>query len=270
MILENLLRTTELLAMQDKFLHAMKEAIQEIAETMLFVDIIPGLTEYARCTVGADVSAVIGYSSALKGSMRLAGPQATVLKLAAALLGEERDTLDKEMEDGFSELANMIAGGVQTRVEGDLGTIRMSPPVVISGKNHQVSSDRSFICVSHQFELDGMPFFTELYYSQEKLADKSEDEGKDRRYGFSLSLPIAAMSMGGEEETLAAPQTTDPPLKTIPLDTDAFAAAVRAAFTRQVEGWSREITQEMVRQMLPNMAEKLVRMEIERIKREGL
>ncbi|MBF0609942.1 MAG: chemotaxis protein CheX, partial [Magnetococcales bacterium] len=128
--------------MQDKFLQAIRDAIQEIAETMLFVEIIPGESEHARCSLGADVSAVIGYSSSLKGSMRLAGPQKTVLKLAAALLGEERDVLDKEMEDAFSELANMIAGGVQTRVEGELGMIRMSPPVVISGKNHQVSSDR--------------------------------------------------------------------------------------------------------------------------------
>ncbi|NGZ26566.1 MAG: hypothetical protein G8345_06730 [Magnetococcales bacterium] len=257
--------------MQDKFLQAIRDAIQEIAETMLFVEIIPGESEHARCSLGADVSAVIGYSSSLKGSMRLAGPQKTVLKLAAALLGEERDVLDKEMEDAFSELANMIAGGVQTRVEGELGMIRMSPPVVISGKNHQVSSDRSFICVSHQFDLDGDPFFTELYYSQEKAEEKGSED-KNRRYGFSLTLPLPGFPGDGNEDLSAfAPQSEDEEVpKSIPLDTEAFVTAVKAAFAKQMEGWSKEVTQEMVRHMLPALAEKLVRQEIERIKREGL
>ncbi|MBF0284730.1 MAG: chemotaxis protein CheX [Magnetococcales bacterium] len=244
---------------QKELVTALREAIQEIAETMLFVEITPKQYDDQRCTLGADTSAVIGYSGALKGSMRLAGPLPSVMKLAGALLGEERDTLDKEMEDAFSEMANMIAGGVQTRLEGTVGTIRMSPPVVISGKNHQVSSDHSFQCVSHQFELDGEPFFTEVFYA---FGDHPVDD--PQKYGFSLAVPMPRMpgmeSVSDEAEAASA----------LAVDGAQLAAAVREAFAREIEGWAQETARDLVRKLLPDLAERLVREEIERIKREGL
>lgn len=255
--------------MADHFLQAVRDAIQEIAETMLFVEIAPGPAGSDRCTMGADVSAVIGYSGAIKGSLRLAGPMPSVLKLASALLGEERDSLDKEMEDGFSEMANMIAGGVQSRLEATVGTIRMSPPVVISGRNHQVSSDRSFHCASHQFELDGEPFFTEIYYSEEPVPAHAGD-----KYGFSLTIPMphaAGFSESvGEGGEIGPSYEAEPAVKTILLDEAALAKAVKEAFASEVTSWSQEVTQHMVRELLPALAEQLVRAEIERIKREGL
>lgn len=240
--------------MPERFIKALGEAVQEIAETMLFVEITKGRAEKGRSTLGADHSAVIGYSAALKGSMRLAGPQSGVLKLAAALMGEERDTLDKEMEDAFAEMANMIAGGVQSRMEPEIGTIRMSPPVVISGRNHMVSSDRSFNCISHQFELEGEPFFTEIYYSEESLGDQ-DAEG---RYGFVLASPNDKAGCPGA--------VAEPPR----VDGEALAAAVRQAFAAEMEQWSREVASAMVSKMLPELAERMVREEIERIKKEGV
>lgn len=258
--------------MADHFLSAVREAIQEIAETMLFVEIAPGKADHERCTLGADVSAVIGYSGAIKGSLRLAGPMPSVLKLAGALLGEERDSLDKEMEDAFSEMANMIAGGVQSRLESTVGTIRMSPPVVISGRSHQVSSDRSFNCASHQFELDNEPFFTEIYYSEEPIPANAQD-----KYGFSLTIPMPnaagfgeSVGEGGQVGLVPDEAASQSQQRSIPLDEAALAAAVRNAFAAEVQAWSREVTQGMVREMLPALAERLVREEIDRIKREGL
>ena len=242
---------------QEQLVTALREAIQEIAETMLFVEIIPLQHDDQRSTLGADTSAVIGYSGALKGSLRLAGPHPSVMKLAGALLGEERDSLDKEMEDAFSEMANMIAGGVQTRLEGTLGPIRMSPPVVISGRNHQVSSDHSFQCVSHQFELDGEPFFTEIFFAIGEQKQQYEDPQK---YGFSLSVPMPKMA-GMEQEGEA-------PTEVKPVDGAALAAAVREAFAREIQGWAHETARDLVRKMLPDIAERLVKQEIERIKQE--
>lgn len=248
--------------MADNIINALKEAVQEIAETMLGVEIQEISSGTERCTLGADSSAVIGYSGALRGSLRLAGPMVTVLKLAATLVGEERPTLDKEMEDAFAELANMIAGGVQSRLEADVGMIRMSPPVVISGKNHQVSSDRSFSCISVQFELEGSLFFTEVYYTIDK-PEKVDTQGK---YGFSLAVPMPhapGFGIGGD-----APGHDDS--RHLAVDGAMLANAVKEAFAKEINEWSQEVTREMVRRMLPELAERLVREEIERIKREGL
>lgn len=246
--------------MADNIINALKEAVQEIAETMLGVEIQEVSAATERCTMGADSSAVIGYSGALRGSLRLAGPMTAVLKLAATLVGEERPTLDKEMEDAFAELSNMIAGGVQSRLEADIGMIRMSPPVVISGKNHQVSSDRSFSCISVQFELEGIPFFTEVFYTIEHVAKDKETQGK---YGFSLAVPMPhAAGFGGEEG--------EGETRSQPVDGAVLAHAVKEAFSKEIGEWSQEVTREMVKRLLPELAERLVREEIERIKREGL
>lgn len=246
--------------MADNIINALKEAVQEIAETMLGVEIQEVSSGTERSTMGADSSAVIGYSGALRGSLRLAGPLVAVLKLAATLVGEERPTLDKEMEDAFAELGNMIAGGVQSRLEADVGMIRMSPPVVISGKNHQVSSDRSFSCISVQFELDGSPFFTEVFYTIENAA--KETHGK---YGFSLAVPMPHAAGFGGDEAAGGGES-----RQAPVDGAVLASAVKEAFAKEISEWSQELTREMVRRMLPELAERLVREEIDRIKREGL
>lgn len=159
--------------MPDRLVAALRESVQEIAETMLFVEISPGASTRDHCRIAADSSAVIGYSGALTGGMRLGGSSSSVLKLASTLLGEERDTLDNDMEDAFMELANMIAGGVQTRIEGDMGTISITPPVMVSGSGQKVINEENLDCVHQEFDLDGEAFFTELYYIGSALNPKS-------------------------------------------------------------------------------------------------
>jgi chemotaxis protein CheX len=263
--------------MSEQFINALREAIQEIAETMLFVDIVALEATKGRSNLSADVSAVVGYSSALKGSMRLAGPQASAVKLAGALLGEERDAMDKEMEDSFSEMANMIAGGVQTRIEtgGMLkGHIRMSPPVIISGTNHQVSSDRSFECVSHQFDLDGNTFFAEIYYSRESLENGPDEDDDETKYGFSLTIPMPTMPGSGTRDRDRDDEGEEEPPKKVEVAVDVNEQAVRKILQEvcmeKLEAMARETAQSMASDMLPEIAERLVREEIERIKRDGL
>lgn len=266
--------------MLDKCIEALREAIQEIAETMLFVEILPVEATKTRSTHSADVSAVIGYSSALKGSMRLAGPEPSVRKLAGALLGEERDMMDKEMEDAFSEMANMIAGGVQTRLEGlglFNGHIRMSPPVIISGQNHQVSSDRSFRCASHTFEMEGESFFAEIYYSEDSMNANNDDDDEETKYGFSLSIPMPASatpkadSSAHTEDGLADDEATAEIKEVkVEVEEEALREALKKVCQEKIERMAQNTTSDMVREMLPELAEKMVREEIERIKNAGL
>lgn len=251
--------------MPNRFLDTMTEAILEIAETMLFVEIGQGEPQMTKSTLPGDMSSVIGYSGALKGSLRLGGQTPAVLKLAGALLGEERDEVDKEMEDAFSEMANMVAGGVQTRLLDSFGDIRMSPPVIISGPNHEVTSDRSFDCVSKDFQLDGETFFIEIYYSHDSLPTGAPGEGEDdsdAAFGFSL------MGQGDDESG-----ETPAPAAPAEVSEQQVLAAVEGALGDRLDGageqfqeMGREIAREMIRELLPEIAERVVREEIEKIK----
>ncbi|MBF0108152.1 MAG: chemotaxis protein CheX [Magnetococcales bacterium] len=149
--------------MNDLLSMALSDAVTEIAQTMLFTDIGIGPFEVQGNLQTADFSAIVGYGGGLNGSLRLGGSLNASLRLAGALLGETRESWDQELEDAFGEMANMIAGGVQTRIEGLVGTITLTPPMVIQGKNHQIAGQQPSHRLCRHFEIDGMGFFCEIH-----------------------------------------------------------------------------------------------------------
>lgn len=151
--------------MQEKIDAAAREAVEEIASAMLFVTIVPTSSAANGAETVADVSAIVGLSGGLKGGARLASPLETVTALASALIGEDVHELNAESEDAFGELANMITGGIQTRLAGELGNINLSPPVVITGNGHRARGYSGDRIARTEFELEGKPFFVEVFYS---------------------------------------------------------------------------------------------------------
>lgn len=146
----------------DKINAAAREAVEEIASTMLFVSIHP-MSSGTDVEVG--ISAIVGLNGGLKGCARLGSPNGTAIALASALMGEEIGEFTAEGADAFGELANMITGGIQTRLSGELGEINLTPPVVINGPGHTAHCDSCDQIAVTQFESDGSPFFFEVMYS---------------------------------------------------------------------------------------------------------
>jgi len=150
---------------QDKINTAARDSVDEIVSTMLFVPINPVPTRADSAIVEADISAIVALSGDLKGGVRLGSPGKTAMALASALMGEELEEINADVEDAFGELANMVTGGIQMRLGGELGEINLSPPFVITGKNHKAHGDSSDHIAMTRFELDGKPFFIEVFYS---------------------------------------------------------------------------------------------------------
>ncbi|MEO5330733.1 MAG: chemotaxis protein CheX [Magnetococcus sp. YQC-5] len=141
----------------------MGEAVQEIAETMLFVEIEPGSIVTDASDLALDYCATIQFSDGIQGVFCLIALQRSALKLASALMGEERLEMDVEMDDAFKEVANMVAGGLVTRVEGRHGSVNMTPPLLMRDGSHPGGSDeQEWLRVHHKFALDGVPFCAEL------------------------------------------------------------------------------------------------------------
>ena len=122
--------------MEDKLRTAIQDALNEIATTMLFVDVQPVDENEQK----ADASVEVKLSGGINGGLHLNLPLGGARALAAALMGETPEGLDDETKDAIGELANMIAGGLQTRMSGELGEINLTPPEITIGPK-QLSSD---------------------------------------------------------------------------------------------------------------------------------
>ncbi len=61
-------------------------------------------------------------------------------RLAGALLMTEYDSVNEEVLDAVAEIANMIIGNVKTIFEERLGSLGLTVPTVIFGRNYQTRS----------------------------------------------------------------------------------------------------------------------------------
>jgi chemotaxis protein CheX len=87
-----------------------------------------------------DVTAVIGISGQLSGSIYLSMAETVALRLISAMLGQEAAELDDLGQSGIAEMANVIAGsaGIQLAEEGiETG---INPPLVLVGRGARLSS----------------------------------------------------------------------------------------------------------------------------------
>jgi chemotaxis protein CheX len=87
-----------------------------------------------------DVTAVIGISGSLTGSIYLSMAEPTALKIISAIIGQETTELDELGQSGIAEMANVIAGtaGIELAEEGI--ETQINPPLVLVGRGARLST----------------------------------------------------------------------------------------------------------------------------------
>jgi chemotaxis protein CheX len=87
-----------------------------------------------------DVTAVIGISGSLTGSIYLSMAEPTALRIIGAIIGQETTELDELGQSGIAEMANVIAGtaGIGLSEEG-IETL-INPPLVLVGRGARLST----------------------------------------------------------------------------------------------------------------------------------
>ncbi len=91
------------------------------------------------CTT-EDVTAVVGISGSVRGSMYLSMSRDTALALVSRMLGQPVADFDELAQSGIAELANVIAGTASTTLStlGQEATI--TPPLMLLGAGASISS----------------------------------------------------------------------------------------------------------------------------------
>jgi chemotaxis protein CheX len=94
--------------------------------------------------VSYDVSAIIGFSGQVIGSVVVSFQMDAALKLVKAFAGVDLTADSPDFADAIGELANMIAGSAKK----DLGaTASITCPSVVLGANHVIARLRGVPCV---------------------------------------------------------------------------------------------------------------------------
>jgi chemotaxis protein CheX len=109
-----------------------KETAAEVKRGGLLLEGNPYTTE--------DVTAVIGISGSLTGSIYLSMAEPTALKMISAIIGQDTTELDELGQSGIAEMANVIAGtaGIELAEEG-IDT-QINPPLVLVGRGARLST----------------------------------------------------------------------------------------------------------------------------------
>ena len=88
----------------------------------------------------SDITAVIGVTGKLRGSVLYEMNRETALSVASKMVGEPVDTLDEMSMSALGELANMITGNAATLLTQAGYTCDISPPVMLEPRGVAITS----------------------------------------------------------------------------------------------------------------------------------
>jgi chemotaxis protein CheX len=127
---------------QDELVQAIRGATDEVFSTMLNLEITTGevFEEKEEAVPSSGVVSLIGLAGSWVGSGSLACSAACAAKIATALLMAPYSAIDEDVLDAVAEVTNMIIGNVKTVLEARLGSMGLSTPTVIYGRNFQTRS----------------------------------------------------------------------------------------------------------------------------------
>ncbi len=151
--------------MDQSYIIPFVKSVQNVFETMLQLPVQIGQPELKHPgDSGHDVSAIIGMSGDVEGSVVLSFPTATATRVVAIFTGTELEAEDEDFADAVGELVNMVSGGAKAQFSGKDVTI--SCPSVVVGQSHQVYGRKDVVAISIPCESDCGAFNVEVSIRQ--------------------------------------------------------------------------------------------------------
>jgi chemotaxis protein CheX len=127
---------------QEMVVNAVIRAARDVFGTMLGLEIRPGQVyiEQSTPTTGESVVALIGLAGPWIGTGVVSCSPEFACKISSLMLMSDYDAVTGDVLDAMAEMANMIFGNVKTDLEEQLGTLWLSIPTVIFGRNFATKS----------------------------------------------------------------------------------------------------------------------------------
>lgn len=114
-------------------------------------------------TITTDLAAVIGLTSpSFNGSIAICFPQNVFLTIMERMLGEKNEAITKELEDGASELLNIIFGQAKKALNQKGYAIQKAIPTIVRGHELAVRHLTPSSTLVLPFEMDVGAFHIEV------------------------------------------------------------------------------------------------------------
>ncbi|MCK6439794.1 MAG: chemotaxis protein CheX [Planctomycetes bacterium] len=143
--------------MKVEYLNAFVQAALTTCVTMLGTNASHGqlVIKKAGTQTTADITAVLGLSGKVRGSIVLAFDHDSAEKYIAKFLGMNGKLSDGDICDGVGELCNIIGGSAKVELNKFGLNLTISIPNVVTGKGMQVVTNQSYptLVVPFQSEL---------------------------------------------------------------------------------------------------------------------
>ena len=123
----------------DEIIPAVMSATQEVFATMLNLPLepVPPREEASDPASFDGVVALVGVAGDWVGTGRISCSAKFACQIAGALMmSDPYESVNEDVLDGIAEVSNMIIGNVKTFLEERLGSMALSIPTVVFGRNY--------------------------------------------------------------------------------------------------------------------------------------
>lgn len=142
------------------------DSTQEVFETMIFLEVsTDGCMTEGQEAIFSHFSAVIGLSGDLMAMISIHCDAYIAMEIAGAMLEMEFDEVDDDVKDAMGEVANMLAGGIKSRLLDDNLDVTLAIPTTIVGKGYNISSPKRSNRIVVPFEMTMGRFYVDVKYS---------------------------------------------------------------------------------------------------------
>jgi chemotaxis protein CheX len=149
---------------QDLIADAVIRATSGVFDLMLGLPVNPGkpYSEPRPPSTSNGVVALIGLAGKWTGSGCISCTAETACRVASHFLSQPFESVDDEVLDAVGELANMIIGNVKNDLEDHVGTLGLSMPTVVFGRNFTARSASGTDWVVVPFYIESQVLYVKL------------------------------------------------------------------------------------------------------------
>lgn len=145
------------------FINPFLESAVNVLSTMAAVNPVPGKPFLKKDDAArGDVSGIIGLTGSARGSMAISFSSGSIFKIVKNMLGEEHDTINRDICDAVGELTNMVSGDARKRLESEGLHITASIPTVITGRDHAIKHVLNGPSIIIPFNTEEGPFYVDV------------------------------------------------------------------------------------------------------------
>ncbi len=156
----------------DLIVERIRHSASDVFSTMLGVDLPPGEANLENGTpaVNDGVLSLIGLAGAWVGTGCIACSPVVACRICSMMLMTEATAVDEEVLDAVAELTNMVIGSVKNDLEPHLGSLGLSIPTVVFGRNFKTKSAGTTEWSVLRYMWEGEPLIIRLFLAPAESA----------------------------------------------------------------------------------------------------